>query len=107
MRGVVLYRWEDMEKKQLVVALLEKLKPYRDMAWALSELVQSLEDEDAIQELSNGILKMLTQADISAKNKLSATKKEKAATYLRKIRDTEKTEKWWVDAELDDLLAQI
>ena len=91
------------QKKSLVMEVLRRLQPYREMASDLFVIVKS---SYCNEELLNAIINLLNK---SIKNVVKGNQKEaieKSIEQIKRIRDIEEKEKL-DDMEIDDILSAI
>ncbi len=91
------------QKKNLIMEVLRRLQPYREMASDLFVIVKS---SYCNEELLNAIINLLNK---SIKNVVRENQKEaieKSIAQIKKIRDIEEKEKL-DDIELDGILSDI
>jgi len=90
-------------KKQLLINVLSKLKPYRDLAEGILALVESgYADEQAI----DGVIHIIGQSIKKLKNDEDRTKLQKWLEKIQQIKALEDEEKMSEEA-LEELLADI
>lgn len=90
------------QKKKLIIKVLTKLKPYRNLAEGILALVESsYVDEKTI----DGILSLINQSIKSVKNNKSKIKLEKSLEIIQKIHHQEDMQK--ESENIDQLLENI
>ncbi len=91
-------------KKQLLIKVLTKLKPYRDLAEGILALVESsYVDNQAI----DGIIRLINQSIKTVKKEREKGVMQKWLELVQRIKDMEEKENQISDKELDKLLADI
>lgn len=91
-----------MDKKTLLIHLLERLRAHRPMAEGILLLIQKQEFDD---QLIDGILHIIADALRSTKSLIAQKKLRASQTILKKIKEQEQRHLDEDDAEL--LLAQL
>lgn len=90
-------------KKQLLIKILKKLQPYRDLADGILALIESgYADEKAI----DGVIHVMANSIRTLKDDEQKTILQKWLEMVQKIKDMEENEKM-SEEELDNLLADI
>lgn len=91
------------KKKKLLIQVLTKIKPYRDLAEGILALVESSYiDEKAI----DGVIHLISQSIKTVKNKWEKTKLQKWLEKIQKIKQMEEDEKM-SEGELENILSDM
>ena len=93
-----------MNKKKLVLDVLNKLLPYRPMAeWIIALIESKYADEKIIDDL----LIIISKAIKSTKKESEKTKLEKASKTIKKIKEVEKKQKKQESEEIEKMIKEI
>lgn len=89
------------KKKQLLIKVLTKLKPYRNLAEGFLALIES---EYCTNEIMDKLTLALQDAITSVKSAKEKSRFKKSLQAVKKIREQEEQEEKISDEELDKLL---
>lgn len=88
------------QKKELLIKVLKKMQPYRDMATGILALIESsYVDEKTI----DGVIYLISQSIKTVKQNQSKTRMEKTLIALQKIKHAEEWNKEDIEWFLDNL----
>ncbi len=91
------------KKKKLLIQVLTKIKPYRDLAEGILALVESSYiDEKAI----DGVIHLISQSIKTVQKKSDKTKLQKWLEKIQKIKQMEEDEKM-SEGELENILSDM
>lgn len=88
------------QKKELIIKILTKLKPHRDVAEGILALVESSYID---KKTIDGILLLINQSIKNVKNKQIKTKLEKSFEVIKKIQQKEDQDQNDVESLLDNI----
>lgn len=91
------------QKKQLLIKVLEKLKPYWDLAEGILALIESTY---ADEKLFDWIIHVINTSIKTVKNKTNRQKMQKWLEKIQEIKAMEDAEKSW-ERDVEELLADI
>ena len=91
-------------KKQLLIKVLTKLKPYRNLAEGILALIESSYVDN---QTIDGILRLINQSMKRVKKAREKVAMQKWLALVQRIKDREEKEKQISDKELDKLLADM
>ena len=91
-------------KKQLLIKVLTKLKPYRNLAEGILALIESSYVDN---QTIDGIIRLINQSMKRVKKARQKVAMQKWLALVQRIKDREEKEKQISDKELDKLLADM
>ncbi|HMT01340.1 MAG TPA: hypothetical protein PKD96_01360 [Candidatus Absconditabacterales bacterium] len=93
-----------LQKKQLLLKILEKIKPF----WELAEGMVSLLQTDFVDEpMVDSFLAVLTKAIHGIKDEKAKLALQRAVEYVHSMKEKEQVEHEKADQELDAMLSTI
>ena len=91
-------------KKQLLIKVLTKLKPYRNLAEGILALIESSYVDN---QTIDGIIRLINKSMKRVKKARQKVAMQKWLALVQRIKDREEKEKQISDKELDKLLADM